>query len=113
MPTQDTTRKAKREMRAGYAPTTAAGEFVREELHHQERRAHGAETRRQAIAIGLSKARRAGLPIKRAPRASHRPGTGASGVSRRAARSKHGTAPALTGARKAALTRRAGAKRPR
>src|SRR5437660_707261 len=105
MPSKSTTRKAKQEIREGYAPTTAAGEFVREEMHHQKRRAHGAETRRQAIAIGLSKARRAGLPIGQAPRSSHKPGTGASEVSRRAARSKRGTASARSGARKAAATR--------
>ncbi|MFO1532937.1 MAG: transcription elongation factor [Thermoplasmatota archaeon] len=88
MPTQATTRKAKEDLREGYAPTTAAGEFVHEEMHHQKEGKHGAETRRQAVAIGLSKARRAGVPIGKAPRRSRRPGTGASEVSRRAGRSR-------------------------
>lgn len=105
MPTRSTTRKAREELREGYAPTTAAGEFVHEELHHKKRGKHGAETRRQAIAIGLSKARRAGIPIGKAPRSRRKPGTGASEVSRRAARSKRGTASARVGARKAARTR--------
>jgi hypothetical protein len=104
MPSKSTTRKAKQEIREGYAPTTAAGEFVREELRHQRRGQHGSETRRQAIAIGLSQARRAGLPIRKAPASSRRPGTGASGVSRGAARSKTRAA-AVRGARKAARTR--------
>jgi len=67
MPTQQTTRKAKDDLRQGYRPSTAAGEFVREEMHHKRQGKHGAETRRQAIAIGLSKARRAGIPVKRRP----------------------------------------------
>src|SRR5437868_833734 len=102
MPNPRTTQKAKREVRQGYSPKTAAGEFVHEEIRHQQHGKHGSETRRQAIAIGLSKARRAGLPIGKAPRKSHKPGTGASGVSRRAGRSKRGTAAARSGARKAA-----------
>jgi hypothetical protein len=105
MPSKSTTRKAKRELREGYAPTTAAGEFVDEEIHHQKRGKHGAESRRQAIAIGLSKARRAGIPVRRPPRRSRRPGTGRSEVSRRAAKGKRGTASARRGARKAARTR--------
>jgi hypothetical protein len=105
MPTKSTTRKARQELHEGYAPTTAAGEFVHEEMHHKEQGKHGAESRRQAIAIGLSKARRAGIPVKRPPRGSRRPGTGRSEVSRRAAKRKKGTASARRGARKAARTR--------
>jgi len=102
---RQTTRKAKEDLREGYAPSTAAGEFVREEMDHKKAGKHGAETRRQAIAIGLSKARRAGIPIRKAPRSSRKPGTGASEVSRRAARSKRGSTSARRGARKAASTR--------
>src|SRR4051812_36855003 len=64
MPTKSTTRKAKQELRAGKSPTTAAGEFVHEEIDHVRQGKHGARSTKQAIAIGLSKARRAGVPLK-------------------------------------------------
>jgi hypothetical protein len=60
-------RRAKQKLRRGRSPTTAAGEFVREEMHHIREGKHGARSTKQAIAIGLSKARRAGVPLK-APR---------------------------------------------
>ena len=63
MPTRSTTERAKRDLREGKRPTTAAGEFVREEIEHVRRGKHGARSSRQAIAIGLSKARRAGVPL--------------------------------------------------
>ena len=55
--------KAKRDLRQGKRPTTAAGEFVREEIEHVRGGKHGARSPAQAIAIGLSKARRAGVPL--------------------------------------------------
>jgi len=64
MPDQATTRKAKQDLREGKSPTTAAGEFVREEIEHVREGKHGARSPKQAIAIGLSKARRAGIPLK-------------------------------------------------
>jgi len=64
MPTQSTTRKAKEDLRKGKKPTTAAGEFVHEEIEHVRSGKHGARSAKQAIAIGLSKARRAGVPLK-------------------------------------------------
>jgi hypothetical protein len=64
MPTQSTTEKAKRDLAQGKRPSTAAGEFVREEIEHVRRGKHGARSPQQAIAIGLSKARRAGVPLK-------------------------------------------------
>jgi hypothetical protein len=67
MPTQSTREKAKRDLAQGKRPSTAAGEFVREEIEHVRRGKHGARSPQQAIAIGLSKARRAGVPLK-APR---------------------------------------------
>src|SRR6185295_19238183 len=67
MPTKATVKKAKHELRAGKSPTTAAGEFVHEEIEHIRRGKHGARSAKQAIAIGLSKARRAGVPLP-APR---------------------------------------------
>jgi hypothetical protein len=59
--TLDRARKAKRE---GKAPTTQPGEFVREEMDHIREGKHGARSTTQAIAIGLSKARRAGVKLK-------------------------------------------------
>src|SRR4051794_41919126 len=64
MPDKGTMRKAKQDLREGKSPTTAAGEFVHEEIDHIRRGKHGARSPEQAIAIGLSKARRAGVPLK-------------------------------------------------
>jgi hypothetical protein len=64
MPDEQTTRKAKQDLSEGKSPTTAAGEFVHEEIEHVREGKHGARSPQQAIAIGLSKARRAGIPLK-------------------------------------------------
>jgi hypothetical protein len=64
MPRKSTVEAAKRDLRDGKAATTAAGEFVREEIEHVREGKHGARLPQQAIAIGLSKARRAGIPLK-------------------------------------------------
>jgi hypothetical protein len=63
MPWKTTMRNAKEDLREGKSPTTAAGEFVKEEMEHIRRGKHGARSPKQAIAIGLSKARRAGVPL--------------------------------------------------
>ncbi|HET8541094.1 MAG TPA: transcription elongation factor [Anaeromyxobacter sp.] len=63
MPEKKTVERAKAALRQGKRPTTAAGEFVREEVEHVRRGEHGARSPQQAIAIGLSKARRAGVPL--------------------------------------------------
>src|SRR3954470_15820532 len=63
MPEKETVRRAKKDLRQGKAPSTAAGEFVREEVEHIRHGKHGARSAKQAIAIGLSKARRAGVPL--------------------------------------------------
>ncbi len=63
MPERTTIERARRDLRAGKRPSTAAGEFVREEMEHVREGKHGARSTRQAIAIGLSKARRAGVPL--------------------------------------------------
>ncbi|HEX6979592.1 MAG TPA: DUF6496 domain-containing protein [Alphaproteobacteria bacterium] len=63
MPEKRTVEKARKAKRAGKAPTTQAGEFVREEIRHIRRGKHGARSPQQAIAIGLSKARRAGVAL--------------------------------------------------
>ena len=64
MPEKRTLKRARADLRAGKSPSTAAGEFVREEMAHIRRGKHGARSPEQAIAIGLSKARRAGVPLK-------------------------------------------------
>jgi hypothetical protein len=64
MPERKTKARAQRARRAGKSASTQAGEFVREEIHHIREGKHGARSARQAIAIGLSKARRAGVPLK-------------------------------------------------
>jgi hypothetical protein len=64
MPRKQTVARAKTDLRRGKRPTTAAGEFVREEVEHVREGKHGARSTKQAIAIGLSKARRAGVPLK-------------------------------------------------
>ena len=67
MPEKSTLRKARADKRAGKAPTTQAGEFVHEEIEHVRDGKHGARSTKQAIAIGLSKARRAGVKLPPAP----------------------------------------------
>ena len=64
MPEQEILRKADKARREGKSPSTQAGEFVREEIHHTREGKHGARSAKQAIAIGLSKARRAGVNLK-------------------------------------------------
>lgn len=64
MPEKQTVERAEEDLHEGKAPSTAAGEFVREEIEHVREGKHGARSPQQAIAIGLSKARRAGVPLK-------------------------------------------------
>ncbi len=63
MPERETLRRARKDATKGKAPTTQAGEFVREEIEHLRKGKHGARSAKQAIAIGLSKARRAGIKL--------------------------------------------------
>jgi hypothetical protein len=63
MPEAKTVERARQAKRAGKSPKTQAGEFVREEIHHVREGKHGARSPKQAIAIGLSKARRAGVEV--------------------------------------------------
>jgi hypothetical protein len=81
MPENSTVEKAKKDLREGKSPSTAAGEFVHEEIDHVRKGKHGARSPQQAIAIGLSKARRAGIPLK-----PPRRGRTSEGTRRRAAR---------------------------
>jgi len=64
MPEKQTLERAKKDKREGKAPSTQAGEFVREEIEHIRQGKHGARSAKQAIAIGLSKARRAGIALR-------------------------------------------------
>lgn len=63
MPEQEVIDHAKRDAEEGKSPSTQAGEFVREEIDHVRQGKHGARSAQQAIAIGLSKARRAGIKL--------------------------------------------------
>ena len=74
MPEKKTLERAQEDAREGKAPSTQAGEFVREEIEHIREGKHGARSAKQAIAIGLSKARRAGvkLPPPKKGKASER-----------------------------------------
>jgi len=70
MPEKSTVKKASQDRAQGKSASTQAGEFVREEMHHIREGKHGARSAKQAIAIGLSKARRAGFDAKPSPTAS-------------------------------------------
>ncbi len=63
MPKKATVERAKEDLREGKPPKTAAGEFIHEEIEHVHEGKHGVRSPQQAIAIGLSKARRAGIPV--------------------------------------------------
>jgi hypothetical protein len=65
MPERTTKQRARKAKRQGKAATTQAGEYVREEMHHKKRGKHPVKSRKQAIAIGLSKARRSGVNVPR------------------------------------------------
>jgi len=68
MPEKNTLKRARKDKHEGKAPSTQAGEFVREEMDHIREGKHGARSTKQAIAIGLSKARRSGVKLA-APKA--------------------------------------------
>src|SRR5260221_10279652 len=72
MPDKETLKKAEQDRAEGKSASTQAGEFVREEMHHIREGKHGARNAKQAIAIGLSKARRAGVDAKPGPGASQK-----------------------------------------
>ena len=75
MPERKTLERARRAKREGKRPTTQAGEFVREEMHHVRDGKHGARSRKQVVAMGLSKARRAGVRIPAKGRAGSKGST--------------------------------------
>jgi uncharacterized protein DUF6496 len=63
MPDKRTIKRARRDKQEGKSASTQAGEFVREEIDKIRRGEHGAFSTKQAIAIGLSEARRAGVDL--------------------------------------------------
>ena len=70
MPEKATLERARKAKRKGRAPSTQAGAFVREEIHHVREGKHGVASTKQTIAIGLAKARRAGVKLPPPPRAT-------------------------------------------
>ena len=68
MPEKQTIERAREDAREGKAPTTQAGEFVKQEIHHVREGKHGVRNAKQAIAIGLSKARKAGVKLPPPPK---------------------------------------------
>jgi hypothetical protein len=70
MPEKETIQRARRDRRQGKAPSTQAGEFIHEEIEHVREGKHGARSTKQAIAIGLSKARRAGVELPAPPKSA-------------------------------------------
>src|SRR5688500_18378959 len=88
MPEKRTLKKARAAKRAGKSPTTQAGAFVHEEIEHVREGKHGARSAKQAIAIGLSKARRAGVKLPPPP-ASAKASTKRSAASASRAGARH------------------------
>jgi hypothetical protein len=103
MPDAETKRRANRDKAEGKSSSTQAGEFVREEMHHIREGKHGARSTKQAIAIGLSKARRAGvgLPPPKRGRAPEKTRENARRDSRRGHAASAGAAPSEKRARAA------------
>jgi hypothetical protein len=93
MPEKATIERSRKAKRAGRAATTQAGPFVREEIHHIREGKHGARSTKQAIAIGLAKARRAGVELP-PPAAKAKPSTKHSAASADRAARQH-TRPSL------------------
>jgi len=123
MPEKETLERAEEDRREGKSPSTQAGEFVREEIHHVREGKHGARSAKQAIAIGLSKARRAGVKLATRPgtrdkaeeaKAGHKPSTTRSRATRKALKKEGRAAASHTAlsrqARKSALRRTAASR---
>src|SRR2546430_14353989 len=107
MPEKETIERAREDAREGKSPSTQAGEFVREETHHFREGKHGAASTKQAIAIGLSKARRAGvkLPPPRGAGVSRKTKQSARSASRAAAHGRRRSSPRRARAIRRALKR--------
>jgi hypothetical protein len=114
MPEKKTINRARKAQREGKAPSTAAGEFVREEIHHVREGKHGAKNPKQAIAIGLSKARRSGVDVPPSPTESApKKKSSASGRSTARKQTKRSSAKSKAGAPRRTAAKRPAAKRSR
>jgi len=105
MPEKETLRRARRDKRQGKAATTQAGEFVREEMHHVREGKHGARSTKQAIAIGLSKARRSGVKLGKPPRGAKKTTKQSAAAASRASGRRRKTSTRRSQATKRALKR--------
>jgi Family of unknown function (DUF6496) len=106
MPEKGPRKRAREDAREGKAASTQAGEFVREEMHHLREGKHGARSAKQAIAIGLSKARRAGVDLRPPAKGTTSARTRRSAISaRRRARSRKEPSPRRSRAVHTALRR--------
>jgi hypothetical protein len=106
MPEKSTLRRARRDKRQHKPPTTQNGDFVREEVHHVREGKHGARSTKQAIAIGLSKARRAGVRVPSPPSGAKRKTRQSAAYARRAgAHGQRRPSPRRSHAMKRALKR--------
>jgi len=103
MPEKETLERAEKDRREGKAASTQAGEFVREEIEHVREGKHGARSAKQAIAIGLSKARRAGVKLPPPKNASKQTREQASRDTRKGSSAKAGK----TSAKRSRATSRA------
>jgi hypothetical protein len=100
MPEKRTLERARKDAAEGKSPSTQAGEFVRQEMEHIRHGKHGARSTKQAIAIGLSEARRAGVKLKP-------PGRGAAASTRRKAKQDSRRRPRRPSARRSRATKSA------
>ena len=107
MPEKETLERARKDKREGKAPSTQAGEFVKEEIEHIREGKHGARSTKQAIAIGLSKARRAGVELPPPTNASEEVKEQAERDTRKARSGKRPSAKRSRASRKALKARRA------
>jgi hypothetical protein len=105
MPEKKTIKRAREAKREGLAPSTQAGEFVREEIEHIREGKHGARSTEQAIAIGLSKARRAGVALP-APEKGEVPESTRKQARRDLARGRKGARKRVSAKRSRAMKRR-------
>jgi hypothetical protein len=109
MPEKETLRRAREDAEEGKSASTQAGEFVREEIHHVREGKHGARSAKQAIAIGLSKARRAGVKLGQ-PKPSRTSASTREKAKKDSEKSRH---PGKTSAKRSRATLRALKKEPR
>ena len=105
MPERQTIQRARRDAARGRSPSTQAGEFVREEMHHVREGKHGARSTKQAIAIGLSKARRSGVKLAASKTSSARTRTQAKRDLAKGKKRNRKTSPVRSRAVKGALRR--------